>query len=79
MSIVPILMGQAFEPEQLVVMSQAFEDVCEEIGFKNQAARELVAKTVIRFAESGISDVANLRDATLDELCPGRLRARAVG
>jgi hypothetical protein len=69
MSGVPILSG-VFDPEQLAAISRAFEEVCEDLGFTNEDARELVARTVVKLAESGARGSKTLRKMAIQELCP---------
>jgi hypothetical protein len=64
MSVVPILSGQAFGPEEITVLVEAIEHVCESLGFASRRDRELVAKTVLNVARTGVLDPAILRKAT---------------
>ena len=59
--------GQAFEPEVISNMSTALEGVCAELGLalKDDSATRLVASTIIKLAQRGISDPALSRSETL--------------
>ncbi len=63
MPIRPFLNGAAFELEAIRNMSAAFESVCAELGLrdKDDPATRLVASKIMKFAQSGVQDVASLR------------------
>jgi hypothetical protein len=51
-------------------MASAFEDMCRELGLaeRDDAMRDLVAKTIIDCATKGVLDSAKLRDCTREAL-----------
>jgi hypothetical protein len=55
MPITPFLRGQAFDPETVAVMGDAFAEACKALGLKdrNDKMTELVAKHVIKLAQRG--------------------------
>ncbi len=63
MPIRPFLNGAAFEPEAIRNMSVVFESVCAELGLRDidDAATRLIASKIMKFAQSGVLDVASLR------------------
>ena len=67
MTIYPLFADQAFEPETLKNMSQAYETVCEalELNVKNDMVTEAVAERIVEFAQRGVRDTASLTDLTL--------------
>ena len=69
MPITPFLSGQAFGPETLHNMSTAFEAACQRLGLviRHDPTTELVAKIVIKLAQSGVRDVDTLLKTTLKE------------
>ena len=64
MSVVPILSGQAFGPEEITILAGTVDDVCRSLGFTDRLDRELVAKAVLNLAQKGIFDPAVLRKMT---------------
>jgi len=54
--ITPFLRGQAFDPEMLKNMADAFTEACREIGLKDcdDMLTTLVARQVIELAERGV-------------------------
>jgi hypothetical protein len=69
MPITPFLSGQVFEPETLRDMSAAFEAACAKLGLviRHDPATELVAKFIVKLAQSGVRDADALLQATLRE------------
>jgi hypothetical protein len=67
MTIHSIFADQAFGPEDLKNMSQAYEAVCEALELKVKAdmVTETVAERIIEFAERGVRDTASLTEMTL--------------
>ncbi len=79
MPIFPIFSDQAFEPEKLKGLSQAYENACTALGLNSltdDPATRAVAEKIIEFAQRGVSDVAALADMTLQAFNakPGSLR-----
>jgi hypothetical protein len=64
MPIYRLLQGSAFEPEQVKVMTAAFEDVCRELGLaeREDPLRDMVAKAIVECAQTGERDVIRLRE-----------------
>jgi hypothetical protein len=56
MLITPFLRNQAFEPEQIVAMSEAFVRACTSLGLADRAdpITELVARHIIQQAQAGV-------------------------
>ncbi len=68
MPIFPIFSDQAFEPERLEGLSQAYENVCAALGLNSLAddpATRAVAEKIIELAQRGVSDITSLADMTL--------------
>jgi hypothetical protein len=57
----------AFEPEQVIVLREVFEDVLQSLGLVDRAdaLTELVAKTVIAVAQTGERDRVRLKQLAL--------------
>jgi hypothetical protein len=69
MPITPFLAHQAFEPEDIKIMSAAFAAACDALRLKigDDPATRLVAEKVIEFAQRDIRDLNMLRELTLKE------------
>jgi hypothetical protein len=67
MPLVRLLRDNSFGPEEIVVMSAAFEDALATLHLvdREDPLVELVAKKVIECAQSGIRDRIRLRDCAL--------------
>jgi len=71
-TITPYLVGQAFDPETIEVMSSALEQVCDDLGIrieprrKNPAA-EVIAEKIIEHAQRGVRTKTALYSATMAE------------
>ncbi len=76
--------GVFFEPEEIALMSEAFEAACGALhdADKPQVVRELVARRIIAAARFGERDPVRLRAAALADdrrgLAMGRPRMAAV-
>jgi len=70
MPIYRLLQNSAFEPEAVAAMTFALEDVCKTLGLadRTDALRDLVARTIIDIAQTGVRDPFELRDAALSAL-----------
>ncbi len=68
MPITPFLAYQAFEPEDIKIMSAAFVAACHALRLKigDDPATRLVAEQVIQLAQHGIRDLNMLRQLTLE-------------
>ena len=66
MPITPLNSSNAFQPETLHNMSTAFEAACNKLG-RRDPATEMVAKFIVKLAQSGVTDVDTLFLATLKE------------
>jgi hypothetical protein len=62
-----LLENCAFEPDHIVAMSAAFDDLCRELdlGQRDNPLRELVARQVIDFARRGERDPTKLKSLVL--------------
>ena len=70
MTVYRLYKNRAFEPEAISVMTSAYAEVCRTLGLSerdNPYVNE-VAKTVIEYAQRGVSDPARLRDRVLQAL-----------
>jgi len=65
----PFLAGQAFEPELIEQMSDAFVRACEALRLElvDDPATRLVATTIIGLAQRGLRDAETLLAITLRE------------
>jgi hypothetical protein len=64
------LNGSAFTPDDIAVLSTAFEDALRTLGLTNRAdpATETVARKIISLAAQGERDPARLREGALKSL-----------
>jgi hypothetical protein len=69
MPITPYLAHQAFDPETIETMSDAFVAACDALHLKvgDDPAARFVAEKVINLAQRGIRDPIMLRKMTLKE------------
>jgi hypothetical protein len=70
MPIYRLLQNSALDPEHINLMTSAFEDICRELGLaaREDALRDIVAKTIIECAQRGISTPLELRQCARDAL-----------
>ena len=70
MPIIPLLQGRAFGPEEIKVMSAAFQGALNALGLMDRAdpLNELVAKKIIEIAKTGERNPGRLRDRALKSL-----------
>jgi hypothetical protein len=68
--IIPLLQGRAFGPEEIEVMSRAFQGALNALGLMDRAdpLNELVAKKIIEIAKTGERNPLRLRDRALKSL-----------
>jgi hypothetical protein len=68
MAIYPLFSDQAFGPEKLERMSNAYESVCNALGLSmtNDMVTQAVAEKIIEFAQRGVDDMATLSAMTLE-------------
>jgi hypothetical protein len=64
MPIIPLLQNQAFDPEDIEVISKAFEDTLSSLGlsYRTDPLTEMVAKKIIEWAQTGERDPIRLRE-----------------
>ena len=69
MAVYPLFADQAFEPETLENMSQAYEAVCSalRLNVKKDMVTETVAERIVEFAQRGVRDMPSLTTMTLQE------------
>ncbi len=74
MTIVPFIRPGVFEPEEIAVMSEAFEAACNELhaGGQPELVREAMAQRIITTASFGERDVVRLRAVALRGLATKR-------
>jgi hypothetical protein len=65
--------GQAFDPETIGLMSDAFTSVCADLGLvdRDDPATRLVAERIIAHAESGVTSCSDLYALVIAEFQPG--------
>jgi hypothetical protein len=65
----PYLAESPFGPETIRVMSNALEEVCQELGLRlrDDPATRLVTAKIVQFTQWGILDAETLRALTLKE------------
>lgn len=70
MAIYRLFRNTPFEPETIAEMTSAYTDVCHALGVSDRDARasNMVAKTVIEFAQRGVRDGTRLRERVLQAL-----------
>ena len=70
MPIIQLLQGRAFGPEDIKVMSMAFEGALNALGLMDRVdpLNELVAKKIIEIAKTGERNPSRLRDRALKSL-----------
>jgi len=70
MAVYRLYRDRAFEPEVISVMTSAYAEVCRTLGLSecDNPDTNVVAKTVIEYAQRGVSDPARLRDRVLQAL-----------
>jgi hypothetical protein len=63
-----LFQGQAFEPEQVAMLAQVFDDVLPLLGLtdREDLVTTLVAHKIIELAQTGVRDPARLRQLVLD-------------
>jgi hypothetical protein len=68
-------LGHAFQPEELVTLSEAFQEAWERIqavnGYDGEglaSVREILGRHIIKLATDGEGDLARLRDGALAQL-----------
>lgn len=69
-TIIPFLRpGEAaFDPKDITAMSMALDDICKELGLRDDsAAREVMAVRIIELAKAGERSPARLRDRVLHQ------------
>lgn len=69
MPITPFLRGQAFDPDTLKTMGEAFTQACERLGLKDRNDRltEMVAHHIIQLAQRGVQTKTALYLLTIEE------------
>jgi hypothetical protein len=77
MSIAHLLHSHAFSPEDIIVISAAFEDSLRTLGLTDRTdpATDIVAKKVLELARQGERDPVQLRERVVQALTNGRPRA----
>ena len=70
MAVYRLFQDQAFEPEAVSIMTRAYGEVCCALGISARDRRQadVVARTVIEFAQRGARDPILLRDCVLQAL-----------
>jgi hypothetical protein len=65
-----LLQNGAFTPEQVSLMTTAFEDVCRTLGLaeRNDPLRDIVARAIIECAQRGDFDPVRLRECAQEAL-----------
>lgn len=75
MAVYRLFKNKPFEPEAIAMMTGAYADVCRTLGLNERdhpeadvAARDVVARKVIEFAQRGARDRVRLRECVLQAL-----------
>jgi hypothetical protein len=70
MAIYRLLQNSAFEPDHIAVMTEAFEDVCKELGLaeRGDPLRDLVARAIIDCAQKGEREGVRLRECAREAI-----------
>lgn len=70
MAIYGLLKDHAFGPEEIKVLTTAYEDVLRTLRLENRAdpATEMIAKKILEFAQRGERDPVRLRDYAIRSL-----------
>ncbi len=70
MPIRPFLPGQAFNPDLISEMSEAFKEACDELGLRpiDDAATRLIAEKIIHLAQRGIRGAVTLQRMAVEEV-----------
>jgi hypothetical protein len=70
MPITCLLIGSAFTPEDITILSAAFEDTLRELRLvdRTDPATTIVAKKIIELAQHGERDPIRLREGALKSL-----------
>lgn len=70
MPIYRLLQNSAFQQHQIAVMTAAFEAVCRELGLaeREDPLRDIVAKAIIKCAQTGEFDPVRLRECAHEAL-----------
>ncbi|MFZ3358569.1 MAG: hypothetical protein WCA56_03465 [Xanthobacteraceae bacterium] len=73
MTVYRLFRNEAFEPEALSTMTRTYAEVCRVLGVtdRDDGVTNVVAKTVIEFAQRGARDPILLRDCVLQALRAG--------
>jgi hypothetical protein len=72
--------GSAFSPEDITILTAAFEDTIRSLGLVDRSgpATEVVAKLILTLAQQGERDPIKLRDGALGRPPRSPLTARRV-
>jgi hypothetical protein len=70
MPIARLTKGSAFQPEEIRLMTNAFEDACRALGLTDPTnpSRDIVAKKIIEAVQAGERDQDRLRECGLTAL-----------
>jgi len=68
MAVYRLFKNEAFEPEAISTMSDAYAEICRLLGASASRETDLVARTVIEFAQRGARDPIRLRACVLRAL-----------
>ena len=70
MPIYKLIEREAFEPEYIEVIAAAFEEVCRDLGLatREDPLRDIVARAIIKCAQTGEHDLARLRKCAHEEI-----------
>jgi hypothetical protein len=70
MAIYRLLKDHAFGPEEIQVLTTAYEDVLRALRLENRAdpATEMIAKKILEFAQRGERDPVRLREYAIRSL-----------
>lgn len=74
MPIVRLLQEGAFSPDQILIMTAAYDMACQELNLvdRSDPLMELVASKIIELAQNGERDPTRIKERALAELKGGR-------
>jgi hypothetical protein len=70
MAIYRLLQNSAFGPDHIAVITEAFEDVCKELGLAEPGdpLRDLIARAIIDCAQKGEREAVRLRECAREAI-----------
>jgi len=67
--VIPLFKNDSFDTDVTRAMAQAYEQACQQLnGGANDLVKEVIAKRIIHFAQTGVHDPIMLRERALEAL-----------